>query len=261
MNNVTVQESPIDGNSTSCCHMYLSHDDEFLCEGTGFFYKSDNQLYLVSNWHVLSNLSFQTRKKLNKNDKIPNSVLLQARESKGDQSSPVDVTIPLDNWLELPGQCDIGCVPVEGNFRPLNQTSFEAMELQVSDELFVLGYPGGWNATVANSPFWRKASCASDPGIGIRISDWPPNLDAFYIDSSADSGMSGAPVLLLRYEMRINEKGQYTFSRRRDFVGVFSATINKEDPTVRDLGIVWKKRMIDRVIENGSRFESRKHTK
>ena len=241
--------------------MYLSHDDEFISEATGFFYNHRDQLYLVSNWHVLSNLSYKTKSKQSEDEKIPNEVLLQARESVGDKSSPMDITISLKHWLELPDRCDIGCVPVEGKFRPLNQTNFEAMELTVADELFVLGYPGGWNATVANSPFWRRASCASDPGIGVRLSESSPNLDAFYIDSAADKGMSGAPVLLLRYEMRENENGQFTFSRRRDFVGVFSATIDKEDPSVRDLGIVWKKRMIDQVIEEGSKFCSSTYTK
>jgi len=36
---------------------------------------------------------------------------------------------------------------------------------------------------------------------------------------------------------------------------------DKEDPSVRDLGIVWKKRMIDKVIEEGSRFDSENHSK
>ena len=253
-----LQESPLDGSSISCCHLYLSKGEEFLFEASGFFYEHNGNHYLVTNWHVLSNRNFTTTEFEKETDQRPDRVLIQFRQIQSEsECTDVEQELSLDGWLEHKDlEFDIACLKLPDiGSRPINSANLHDMALGVADELFVLGFPGGWNATTANTPFWRHATCASDPGVGIRIRGTQPTLDAFYIDSSSDSGMSGAPVLLFRYVIE-QSGGTFTFARRRQFVGVFSSTLDKSDNSIRDLGVVWKPRTIEHVIENGTPHES-----
>jgi len=61
----------IDVGSTVTSRLRLFFRDMELGVGTGFFYKSGSQLYLITNWHVVSGRNFQTLKHLSKNLALP----------------------------------------------------------------------------------------------------------------------------------------------------------------------------------------------
>lgn len=186
----------------------------------------------------------------------PDKISLNARKILNPQKSIESFDeIPLDNWLQDPeGIIDVGCLELPAKqYRSINETPFAELTLMPGEELYTLGYPGGWNATLASTPFWRRGSCASDAGVGIRLSSELTSNEAFFIDAACDEGMSGSPVIQMAYTIKSNSNGTFKFSRQRSFVGVYSHKLDPND--VRDMGIVWKSRVIDHIIDNGVPFK------
>ena len=118
---------------------------------------------------------------------------------------------------------------------------------QVSkDDVYVLGFPFGISEG-EGFPIWKRASIASEPIIDIQ--DRP----LMYIDTASRSGMSGSPVI---YKERRGVAICDTHPTKAtkishffmEFIGVYSGRIGADDEFKAQLGRVWKKRVIDEII-------------
>ncbi|KQW54022.1 MULTISPECIES: trypsin-like peptidase domain-containing protein [unclassified Variovorax] len=234
-----------------------------LSTATAFFYRRNESMYLVSNWHVLSGRNAQTLEPLDKNCGIPDRVECYALKAS-DFIERVWHSFPLlddggnPRWLHHPSlqnQVDVAVLPVEipASLRTcaMNDLAEAEMTLRVSHDVFVLGYPLGIQ-DVVGLPIWKRASVASEPGT---------SAPSFLVDTATRQGMSGSPVIL-RY--RGFHKSDPTtpavsaedwFGEGDMFVGVYSGRLLGASELEAQLGIVWKSRVIDEIIDGGSRAE------
>ncbi len=72
-----------------------------------------------------------------------------------------------------------------GILKPINNIDFQEFKVEVSDDVFILGFPytikgGGY------FPIWKKGSVATEPDIDLD------SLPKFYVDTASKKGMSGA---------------------------------------------------------------------
>ena len=229
--------------------------DQVLANATAFFYKFGDDLYLISNWHNFSGRNPTSLDPLLKNAGLPDTVSCYLclgetyvrREwqdftlSNGDSAT----------WLVHPQHrqaVDVGALPIElpSRFleRPINEMPSTKMRLEVSHDVFILGYPLG---LIDNKgfPLWKRASIASEPGSSA------PN---FLVDTATRSGMSGSPVLQ-RYRGFYKQDTTKSTPSPDDwwgegdaFVGVYSGRLGDSEIKAQ-LGIVWKQRLIQEIIE------------
>lgn len=78
--------------------------------------------------------------------------------------------------IPLPAQ------PEHLNFRPINEMSTEALQVSVGMDVFVLGYPFGFQ--LPGYPVWKRGSIASEPDLA------PLTYRYMLVDSASRPGMS-----------------------------------------------------------------------
>jgi hypothetical protein len=131
----------------------------------------------------------------------------------------------------------------EGIVKPFNEYKFD---VEIGDDVFVLGYPyaitGG-----GNFPVWKRGSIATEPDIDYEDSP------KFYINTASRPGMSGSPVISRRIGIHGTENGKIVGTTRigelRNFLGIYSGRVIGYTDFEAQLGIVWKKRVIEEIIE------------
>lgn len=135
-------------------------------------------------------------------------------------------------------------------FIAINDIEFDSgFKEEVADEVYVIGYPF-FEITYAQMPIWKKGSIASEPDINI---DEKPKM---LIDTATRPGLSGSPVVMQRIGVHGMEgerlRGSELIGRIRNFVGVYSGRIGGDELNAQ-LGVVWKKHVIDEIIEGNKR--------
>lgn len=232
-----------------------------LASGTAFFYRRNDRLFLISNWHNYSGRDPRTQQPLADHAGVPDRVscfaLLNGQYIERDW-----LDIPLSNcerpeWYEHPQsgrEVDVAALPVTLDDRyiaiAVNQFTFTEMVLRVSHDVFILGYPLGL-MNPHGLPVWKRASVASEPGGSAPF---------FLVDSATRTGMSGAPVIH-RY------RGYYKtdpepkkvspddwFGEGDNFVGIYSGRLGASH-TEAQLGMVWKPHLIDEIIDGSCKAE------
>ena len=240
--------------------------DVLVQKGTGFLYEKEKQIYLITNWHVITN------KEASSPTNYLNDVSIQADrmviqliakvKEEGD-SFYVDVQkveVPLiDNsmktWIEKTlddgSFVDIAIIPVSrflGSIDcfPINtlEESFnENTKAFVGQDVFVLGYP--WGDEFDNFPVWKRASIATEPDYDIN------NRPIFLVDTATRPGMSGSPVMFIeKRPVTLTNLSENKISRNyTKLLGIYSGAY--KDTRERDfqLGIVWRKELIDVMID------------
>lgn len=120
----------------------------------------------------------------------------------------------------------------------------------VMDDVFVVGYPWGLSGGTKALPLFKRGSIASEPTIEID------GLPKFLIDCRTASGMSGSPVIGQRHGVGHNgDVGSF-----QGFVGVYSGRLetngrlpSEADTAVSEIGVVWRRSVIDEIIDSGQR--------
>jgi len=225
-----------------------------LATGTAFLYRLNDELYLISNWHNFSGRNPETQEPLSALGGLPNNLLCYACLNLP-YIKRAWLELPLERdgaplWFQHPTQgckVDIGALPVAmpENFRAvvLNDLPSTPMDLRVSHDVFVLGYPLGLMAE-HGLPVWKRASVATEPGTSS------PN---FFIDTASRPGMSGSPVLFRYRGFYKHDSGSPTVSKDDWFgegdklVGVYSGRLGASSLEAQ-LGIVWKAHLIEEII-------------
>jgi hypothetical protein len=234
-------------------------------QATGFYWRADKSLYLITNWHVVTGWNPITDKAISETGFVPTHLASEyfLKEKMGDKlvnRKKCEVCIQLIDrdsspcWLEHPkfGRkidviavrvCDLA--EVELLTVPINTYSdFMDFEVCAGDDAFVIGYPLGLGG--GPFPIWKRASVASEPDIDIE------GTPKFYIDTATRKGMSGSPVVAIRRGL-INPRGatslvdESVIGTAETFIGIYSGRID-DDLLGAQIGIVWKASVLNEII-------------
>jgi hypothetical protein len=236
-----------------------------LWSATGFVYLKDDFYYLITNGHNITGVNPFSNSRMKSvhagiPDLVSSKVKFQPNGFKG-YFGHMDFAYPLyENdtplWYIHPDHdysVDVVALPlnpvdeVEEQFKmfPINQYDFDSFDAEVGEEVFVLGYPlnihGGLELAI-----WKRATIATEPRLDFK------KLPMLLIDTATRSGMSGAPVICQRSgwnNIRGKLTGKENLGMLRDFLGVYSGRLGAENQMEAQLGIVWKKQVIDEIID------------
>lgn len=148
---VTVKVDPY---SQAPVFVKMCYENTELAFGTAFFYRRDGHLYLISNWHNFSGRNPETKEPISSHGGIPDNIKCY---------TCLNLPHIKREWLEFPlyrdgkplwfqhpihgSSVDVAALPVvlEDKFRAivLNDLTSTPMNLEVSHDVFVLGYPLG----------------------------------------------------------------------------------------------------------------------
>ena len=260
----TITPDPI-SLTTHHLHLGFRPTDTVLSSGTGFIYERGGITYLVTNWHNVTGRSPLDGKCLSDTLAVPDmlSTLFRSKDNPGaccreylPLYSDEDMQVPL--WLCHPihgNKVDVVAIPLplaicdRYQVFPINHIRFQtSFDTRVADDAFVVGYPFS-DVTHLQLPIWKRASVASEPDVDLE------QLPKLLIDTATRSGLSGSPVVMQRVGIhgKTSEKltGSEIIGQIRNFIGVYSGRIGADESRAQ-LGVVWKARVIDEIIDGTS---------
>jgi S1-C subfamily serine protease len=130
---------------------------------TGFFYESDNNLYIVTNKHVIYGKKFYEE---NSNPEI-DQIKIILHTNKNDLRDNEEITIDLFNnekkvWIEHDQkEYDVILIPIEVDrnkyvLKSTNRSNIDSDNIVIAfEKIFVMGYPFGWHDKIHNLPIVR----------------------------------------------------------------------------------------------------------
>jgi Trypsin-like peptidase domain len=222
--------------------------------GTGFFYRRNGELFIVSNWHVLSGRHPDTGQPLN--EAAPAEALefdlsdystgkLQRNSYKIDLFEKDGSA----RWAQHKKgqQVDVGVlhVPKDIAVEQINsaELSNSVLPIRIGQDVFILGYPMGIEAQFG-FPIWKRGSIASEPNFHLQEDE------VILIDTATREGMSGAPVVAVSHDPFRTEDGGVKTGNAAKLVGVYSGRIGSNEHNQIQLGRCWKAALIDEIIDH-----------
>jgi S1-C subfamily serine protease len=174
--------------------------DQVLTSASGFFYRRDDRLFLVSNRHVFADA---------KSGHFPDRIEIGVHTDLQDLTRHAVVSLPLyrdglGRWREATdggGAVDIaameipaGTLPADAVLQAFDATHLEAREEEVAigDALTIAGFPLGFHDTIHHLAVARSASIASAYGVRFQ------RQSCFLTDARTHRGSSGSPVVRRR---------------------------------------------------------------
>jgi len=248
--------------NTQSLQITLLANDKELSSATGFLVSHEGELYLVTNWHVLSGRHAETQAILSATGATPDAVRI--RHTTDDLSVRVDRVEPLRDsdgnalWLELPliqeRRTDVAALRLTqfDGVRPYLydvENVNKSIHVPIAERLSVIGFPFGITAG-QGLPIWTQAFVATEPELAFD------SAACFLVDSRTRTGQSGSPVIYY------SESGMFSSSAgglviggsgiNIRFMGIYSGRINPES----DLGRVWFPWAIAAVLKGGQPSQS-----
>ncbi len=239
-----------------------SDSDAIFSTASSFLYKYNEEIYLITNWHNATGRNPISGEPLSKHSGIPTVFVTYFRlKQKDGSANKTIINLYHDDefqkpcWLVHPAyknKVDVVAIKLTQNeafhYFPINNYDFENdIPPEVSDEVFILGYPFE-DFRYLGLPIWKKGSIATEPDVD---EDQLPKL---LVDTATRSGLSGSPVIFQRIGIHKMENGlmkdDSIIGRIRGFLGVYSGRIGQSEIHAQ-LGIVWKGKVIDEIIEGG----------
>jgi hypothetical protein len=239
--------------------------------GTAFFFKRDNNLFLITNWHVLTGVDPTSMSPIG-DGPLPEVMRLHFKQTVDAKGQPIPTTEPATNigsfqaqadlykagapiWFEHSTRQNVDVVAIElsppdlgesANI-PINEVAPQALSLQTAAgmDCFVLGYPEGMIGP-GHTPIWKRGSIASEPQYNYR--DKP----GFLIDTATRNGMSGSPVVarhsgILKQSPEPGIGPSDLIGTMTKFIGIYSGRIG-DDPMQVQLGMVWRGDVLDDIL-------------
>ncbi|BAL96274.1 trypsin-like peptidase domain-containing protein [Rubrivivax gelatinosus] len=171
-----------------------------LSSASGFFFRRDERLFLVSARHVFVDAASAHR---------PDRLEITLHTDPGDLAQHAVVSLPLfrdglSQWRDgsdSGGAVDVAAIEIEESLLPAGTRlqAFDESHLQALDEdiaigdvLTIPGYPLGFQDTVHHLAVARNASIASAYGVRFQ------RQGCFLTDARTHRGSSGAPVVRRR---------------------------------------------------------------
>jgi hypothetical protein len=248
----------IDQFSLVTAPLSLYFNETHLSDATGFIWQEGRQNYLITNWHVVTARSFQTRKPLNTHGGRPNKIhaLFNTRIQQF-LKQPHIISIRDEDdkalWLAHPSpgrRVDVVAIPLAYadedpifDLHPINKyTSVVQHTVRIGIDVFILGYPFG--PEPPGYPVWKRGSMASEPDLA-QI-----GAGHYLVDTASRPGMSGSPVIRRIWNQRVDGDRVMPAPTplRTEFVGVYSGRRYTNDPNDAQLGIVWPRSCIEDII-------------
>lgn len=231
---------------------------------TGFFFSDNkNDVYLVTNKHVIYGEKFAEENAMPEIDKLK----LNLHINKDNLSQNEEVVVDLLKgesrvWKEHPQKnIDIVCIPlildrVKFIFTHIGEELLDSSNLKIGfEKIFVMGYPYGWYDTANNLPITRIGHLSSP--FGVSFQSYPFMLG----DVETHKGMSGSPVFMhLKDYITIDATGKSTRhlgSVKTLLLGVFSGQPKwsvkdkKTDKIIEiphSLSAIWFSNLIKEII-------------
>lgn len=147
--------------------------------------------------------------------------------------------------MKVPGGGTTEICPIQSYLVPNSEVIDKWFDsVDVTEELFIPGYPHNVK-DFYSQPVWKRATIASSVQYG-----WNKE-PKFLIDSASKSGMSGSPVLYYNPNGRIQIRGS-TYQLNQEaviLVGIYVGRIGVQGDVAPQIGTVWKKSVIDEIIE------------
>ena len=243
----------------------FSKTEVVFSHASGFIYFYKNKYYLITNWHNVTGRNPIERSRITREHAgIPDNIKTFFRFDNNSLNGPYvrimlyeDEELKVPKWLVHPKfkeRVDVVAIqinPVKGIiFRPINQGDFDNnIPPIVGDECFVIGYPFS-QSRFLGMPIWKKASIATEPILDEE------HLPKILIDTATRPGLSGSPVIYQRTGIHNVYHGKFNkdsmIGRIRGFLGIYSGRIGKDEFQAQ-LGIVWKAKVIEEIIDGNMR--------
>lgn len=230
-----------------------------IASGTGFFWRKNNEIYLITNKHNLSGKNIETGQLISPTGAKPNMIEISYYPSDGILKTSQHRLYSGNNQIEESNRLwttnnnenqDVACLSITRSELSPEQELYCANDyimdsppkLKVSQSVFVLGYPVGIN--IQGTPIWKKATIASEPE--FRAHRGQPTI---LIDTATKSGMSGAPVYIFSSDPYTDNRGSLVISGEqiRHFIGVYSGRLG-DNALEAQLGMVWTQDVIESIL-------------
>ena len=249
----------IDEYSLTAIPLTMLCNDKEIGTATGFFHKSGDKFWIISNWHVFSGRNPITGQSLRKDAALPDAIRLWLHiENKMGSVAQQKVALvdaagePI--WRQHKRGQDYDVAVLRVGTLPKGCIAYDLprpretgdMGIKIGMDAYILGFPKG----IANNkilPIWKRGSIASEPEL--------PHDDKplFLLDTATREGMSGAPVLLRTFGGYHSTDGNQNLvvGASTRFVGIYSGRYVADDEFGAQLGRVWHRSVIDQVIADG----------
>jgi S1-C subfamily serine protease len=223
---------------------------------TGFIWRTGEQHYLITNWHVVTGRNAQTG--LLEAPVQPDTLRVLFNLSVmnfGKQQYDIAIRDPDGKplWFTHPARqrgSDVVAVPLLMraddpiiSMYPINTLKSEAdLAVRIGMDVFILGYPFG--ASPPGFPVWKRGSIASEPDL-TRL-----GTGYMLVDTASRPGMSGAPVIRRSWGSHFLEGDAISSDStpQSKFIGIYSGRLHTKDQTDAQLGMVWPVEDIEEVI-------------
>jgi len=256
----------IDPFSACTIPIFPKFDNEKLSTATGFFWRHEGRVLLITNWHVLSGREPKTGQPKSKDGALPNFIEFHFR-IKENLNLVAFVNFSLHDsdgknvWMQCAkyGQkLDIAFLDLTETINEISKTHnvnsmptcvndlYEGldMKLYLGSDVFITGFPLGLIKTDV-FPIWKRGSIATEPHFPVD------GLPCFLVDATTKEGMSGAPVLARTFNL-VESGGSISLGggTHTQFLGVYSGRYVGADATEAHLGIVWRAEALEEALKN-----------
>lgn len=214
-----------------------------LGSATGFFYKKEVSLYLITNKHVVIN---EERRH------FPDELILRVHTNLHSLIDNRDIHIPLylngnPVWLEHPTleNVDVVAICIDDHVREMDVIqSWSSQNFVPEDELInygdsvlVMGYPRGFYDTMHNLPIGRSGTIAS------LYRGHFEGRPYFLLDAVLHPGTSGSPVYIPTRQSRTTVHGLVIGASPPVLLGINSGSF---EPL--GLHTIWYAELIEEII-------------
>lgn len=218
--------------------------------GTGFYYGTENQTYLVTNQHVVNGHE-TIRVYLRNDDNSMEGHDISLEDGKG------------EDWHVHPkySGADVCVIPLHPVLSPLTDKSplttsrcftsdfllkgDDRNRVSMGDPLMIIGFPGNFKDQYGDFPVVRAAMLSTPFG-------YPYNgQSVFLTDARMHPGTGGSPVIAGSQTLR-HTQGTISFGPEIGLLGIHSATLGDLDlerPHL-DLNAAWYAELVEETIDS-----------
>lgn len=272
--------------SQSPFQILMYDNDGLISTGTAFFYKLNNENFLITNWHNISGRHFISKNLLG----TRRPTYIKAKFSTyliGDSFTSMahEINIYQDFepiWYEHPtlgSMCDVIAIPLEKPFgvpefmhTSANIISSIRIPVKPGNSCFIIGFPKSLSIGFG-LPLWKSGYIASEPHYDVDINGEISEmgglknglvLPAIFLDTLTREGMSGSPVFASYIgnwdstnpykdidpaEPNFFERNDILLGENRmEFIGCYSGRIGKLEEGAA-FGLCWKEDVIKFICE------------
>lgn len=249
--------------SLSVCLLSLEGVGSTPRQATGFFWRRSNQVFLFTNWHVVTginpldgksssgwcpeNLVVDCFSKISPGGpELKNSLAIQFRVQLYEEfHKPFWV----EHRMRIEWGVDLVALDITSKLQNevfcVNDYNFAKLFHFVGSDMFVVGHPRpkADSRYPVSFPIWKRGSIASELMVPF---DMRP---AFLIDSRTSRGMSGSPAVARVFGPAVLADGttKYDSVIISEFMGVYSGRLH-DDENNASLGLVWHRNLIDQLL-------------